>query len=78
MGRGCPVCDRDDEDESYFFNHYIPKIKNTPMFMNSPNKDADYQENNEVNKFPYIDRYMLDFNSWGETLTEIESSQTPW
>jgi hypothetical protein len=42
IGRGCPVCSRDDLDEEYFFNHYIPKIKDTPMFMNSPNKDPDF------------------------------------
>lgn len=42
------------------------------MFMNSPNRDPDFVENPETNKFAFIDRYMIDFKSWNKTLNEIE------
>ena len=48
------------------------------MFMNSPNKDPDFQENNEVNKFAFTDRFMLDLQGWDKTLKEMDKFQVPW
>ena len=39
--------------------------------MNSINRDADYQDNTEANKFVLVDRYMLDnmtLENFGEVL----------
>jgi hypothetical protein len=43
--------------------------------MNSPNKEASDMNNNEANKFPIVDRYMLDNKGWGTTLEEIKKSR---
>tara|TARA_B110000285_G_scaffold30786_1_gene31589 strand:- start:54 stop:185 length:132 start_codon:yes stop_codon:yes gene_type:complete len=40
--------------------------------MNSPNKDSDAQDNNEANKFPMIDRYMLNFGDWLMTMQAVK------
>ena len=39
------------------------------MFMNSVNRDADYKDNTEANKFVLVERYMLDnttYTNFGE------------
>ena len=33
------------------------------MFMNSVNRDADYKDNTEANKFVFVDRYMMDYGT---------------
>jgi hypothetical protein len=59
----------------YFANKYIQLVKNTPMFMNSPNKDKSDPQNNEYGKFPIVDRYMSNARDWATTLGEIEKTQ---
>jgi hypothetical protein len=50
-------------------------VKETPMFMNSPNMDKDSKDNNEANKFPIIDRYMLVYKDWIGTLAQVDGSK---
>jgi hypothetical protein len=61
---GCPVCNRDETDFVHFADIYNDLIKKTPIFMNSPNKDPIQPDNNEANKFPIVDRYMLNYGDW--------------
>ena len=44
------------------------------MFMNSPNKDKDSKDNNEANKFPIVDRYMLVSKDWDGTVAQVEGN----
>jgi hypothetical protein len=40
------------------------------MFMNSINKDTDYQDNTEANNFVFVDRYMSDTAAWQKDLKQ--------
>lgn len=44
--------------------------------MNSPNKDHDAPDNNEANKFPMIDRYMLNYGDWVKTMSEVKKAES--
>jgi hypothetical protein len=44
--------------------HYDKIVRNTPMFTNSPNLDQGFKNSNEANKFPFVDRFMMDSESW--------------
>ena len=43
--------------------------------MGSPNKDKDSNDNNEANKFPFIDRYMLNYKDWKGTLAQVDGNR---
>jgi hypothetical protein len=42
--------------------------------MGSPNKDKDAPDNNEANKLPMIDRYMLNYGDWTKTMKDVEKA----
>lgn len=72
---GCPVCDKKEEDIVHWANYFQVLVKETPMFMGSPNKDKDSNDNNEANKFPFIDRYMLNYKDWKGTLAQVDGNR---
>lgn len=73
---GCPVCMFDQTDQQHWADTYSNLIKTTPIFMNSPNKDPDAPDNNEANKFPMIDRYMLNYGDWVKTMSEVNKAES--
>jgi len=72
---GCPVCDGNEQDTAYWADYFTKLVKETPMFMNSPNMDKDSKDNNEANKFPIIDRYMLVYKDWMGILAQVDESR---
>jgi len=44
--------------------------------MNSPNKDKDAPDNNEANKFPIVDRYMLNYGDWDKTMKDVKKAES--
>lgn len=48
--------------------------------MNSPNKDQEASDNNEANKLPLVDRYMLNYGDWLKTMSDVKKAEdkTKW
>ena len=44
--------------------------------MNSPNKDPIQPDNNEANKFPIVDRYMLNYGDWLKTIADVKKAES--
>ena len=74
----CHVCSHTFEDIDYLGQIYSDLLEHIPMFMNSVNYDLDYKENSEYKKFMFVDRYMLDENSWKSILRELQEDTTEY
>ena len=42
------------------------------MFMNSINKDSDWQDNTEANNFVFVDRFLRNAEAWQKDLGEVQ------
>lgn len=60
----CSVCNATRQDVVNMASHYDKIVRQTPMFTNSPNLDQGFKNSNEANKFPFVDRQMMNSDSW--------------
>jgi len=67
----CGVCNATRQDVVNLASHYDKIVRQTPMFSNSPNIDQGFKNSNEANKFPFVDRFMMNRESWLKDLGEV-------